>query len=78
MVILALLCQQLLVGAHLRDPLVGYVQDAVAVFDGGEPVGDDEGGAALQQRLQALLHQLFRFGVNGGGSLVQHLSLIHI
>ena len=42
MVILALLLKELLMAAHLGDALVGDVEDAVAVLDGGEPVGDDE------------------------------------
>ena len=47
MVILPLLLNELLMAAHLRNTLVGDIEYAVAVFDGGKAVGDDEGGAAL-------------------------------
>ena len=72
MVVIAVLIQQLLMVAHLRDALVGDIQDAVAVLNGGKPVGDDEAGAALQQGVEALLDQALGFGVDGGGRLVQH------
>ena len=42
------------------------------MLNGGEPVGNHQGGAPLHQALQGLLHQAFRFGVQGGGGLVQN------
>ena len=35
-------------------------------------MGDHEGGASLHQGVHAVLHQLFRAGVDGGGGLVQN------
>lgn len=36
-------------GATLQDAAFVNVHDAVGIFDGGESVGDDEGGSAFQQ-----------------------------
>src|SRR5699024_9073178 len=47
-----LLCQQLVVGAVLQDALVSQDQDAVVVLDGGQAVGDGQGGAAVGQFFQ--------------------------
>ena len=61
--------------SHLSDPLIGDIQYPVTVLDGGEPVGDDEGSAALQEGVKALLYQALGLGVDGGGGLVQHQYL---
>ena len=63
--------QQLLMGALLGDAAVPDHQDAVGGPDGGEPVGDDEGGAAPAQLVEGVLN--FRLGdaVQSRGGLVQ-------
>ena len=50
----ALLCQQLVMGAGLHDALFAQHKDAVVVLDGGQAVGDGQGGAAMGQLLEAL------------------------
>src|SRR5699024_10586840 len=66
-----LLCQQLVVGAVLQDALLSQDQDAVVVLDGGQAVGDGQGGAAVGQFFQALAHQDLALVVQGAGGLVQ-------
>ena len=46
--------------------------DAVGVPDGGEPVGDDQGGAAPHQPGQRLVDQFLVDGVQVRGGLVEH------
>ena len=41
------LAHQLLVGAGFGDDAVGDGDDAARLTDGGQPMGDDQGGAAL-------------------------------
>src|SRR5699024_2017110 len=66
-----LLCQQLFVGAVLQDALLSQDQDTVVVLDGGQAVGDGQGGAAMGQFFQALAHQDLALVVQGAGGLVQ-------
>lgn len=58
-------------GAALQDSALIDIHDTVRALDGGEAVGNDEGGTALQQLVQALLQQDLRFGVDAGGGFVQ-------
>ena len=58
-------------GAGLGDDAVGDGDDPACGPDGGEPVGDDEGGAALGQGVEGLLDLGLGDGVQGGGGLVQ-------
>jgi hypothetical protein len=44
--------------------------DHGGVADGGEAVGDDDGGAALHEAVEGLLDVLFGFAVEGGGGFV--------
>ena len=46
-------------------------QNARGVADGGEPVGDDQRGAALGQRVEGRLNLGLGDGVQGGGGLVR-------
>ena len=46
-------------------------EDAIRFLDGGEAVGDDEGGSARTCCVQRLLNEAFIFGIQGGRSLVQ-------
>lgn len=55
-----------------HDALVADVENAVAVLDGRQTMRDDEGRAAFQECLNAILQQLLRFGVDGGRCLVQN------
>lgn len=72
LVVCAALGHQFVMRACFHDTLIANVQDAVAVLDGGQAVRNDEGRASLQQRLNAVLQQLLRLGVDGGGCLVQY------
>ena len=58
--------------AALDDPALLHDHDAVRVADRGETVGDDEGGTALHEGVQAFLYQLFGTGVDGAGGFVQN------
>ncbi|MNX93450.1 hypothetical protein D3C86_1256330 [compost metagenome] len=46
-------------------------EDSIRLQDGREPVGDDDGGALMQQAFERLLHQRFAFGVERRGCLVE-------
>jgi hypothetical protein len=45
-------------------------QDAVGALDGRQAVGDDEGGAALHQRVHAFLDERLGQRIHAGGGLV--------
>ena len=62
---------QFVVGAGFADGAVAKHDDDIGVADGGEPVRDDEAGAALHQFLERLLHEPFAFGVERAGRLVE-------
>ena len=53
--VVAVLCQQFGVGAHLADALAVDVGDEIRIADGGQAVGDDEGGASHRQLFQCRL-----------------------
>ena len=67
----AALLHQLLMGALLLDAVLGEHPDDRGVADGGQAVGDGEGGAAVRELFKRLLHQAFAFVVQGAGRLVQ-------
>ena len=71
MLVDAVAVQQLLVAALLLDALLGEHQNLLGVADGGQPVGNDQGGTVFGQPLQALLDQPFALVVQGGGGLVK-------
>ena len=58
-------------GAALDDSPLLDDEDLVGAADGGETVGDDEGGAALHQLRQAGLDHGFRLGVERAGGFVE-------
>ncbi len=62
---------QLRVSAHFADGLVLQHHDLVGVADGGEAVGDDDGGAALHQAFQGLLDEQLGLGIDRGGGFIQ-------
>ena len=53
------------------DPPTIHDQDAVGRQHRGEPMGDDECGAALHHVVERFLHQHFILGVQRGGGLVK-------
>ena len=63
--------QQRVVGALLKDLPLLEDDDAVGLFDGGRPVGDDDGGAVPEYLLQAFLNLGFGERVHAGGGLVE-------
>ena len=62
--------QQLLLPAPGGYGTVFQHHDAVGVFDGGQPVGDDQQGLPLGQGGDALLELFFVFRVGEGRSFV--------
>lgn len=64
--------QQLVVGAGLGDAPAADDKDLVRAADGGQAVRHDEAGAPCQHRLDGVLDELFRLGVDAAGSLVQN------
>ena len=62
---------QRLVRPGLGDAARLHHDDQVGVADGGEPVGDDEGRAALHQPRDGVLHQALGFGIERAGRLVE-------
>ena len=74
-VVHALLCQQLFVGTRFHDALFAQHKDAVVVLDGGQAVGNGQGGAAVGQFFQALTHQDLALVVQCAGGLASFLVL---
>ena len=44
----------------------------IRILQGGQPVGNGEGGSALREPPQSLLDQVFALRVQTGGGLVQN------
>ena len=59
-------------GAGLGDAPAADDKDLVRAADGGQAVRHDEAGAPCQHRLDGVLDELFRLGVDAAGSLVQN------
>ena len=72
LIILALLLDELVMGAPLDDAALLHDHDAVGVAHRGQAVGDDKGGAPGHQGVHAVLHQPLGAGIDGGGGLVQN------
>ena len=66
----AVLFDELLVGASFSNAAVRDYQDFIRIADGGEAVGNGDGGAVLGQDLQALLDPAFALIVQGAGGLI--------
>ena len=66
---------ELVVRAALDDAAVFHQQDQVGAADGGEAVGDDERGAAGQERGHRGLDELLAFGVEVAGGFVEDEDL---
>ena len=58
-------------GAGFLDALGTEDEDAVVILDGGQAVGDGQGGAAVGQLLKAAAHQDLALVVEGAGGLVK-------
>ena len=58
--------------APLDNAAVVQHHDAVRVHNGTQAVGNDEHRSAVHQSIHAVLHQLFRAGVDGRSGLVQN------
>ena len=63
--------QQFVVRARFDDAARLHHEDGVGVADGGEPVGDDEAGAAGAQVGHGVLDEGLGAGVDGRGGLVE-------
>ena len=57
--------------AAFYDVAFAEDEDIVGVFDGGEAVGDDEGGAAFHEGVHGALDDLLGAGVDGRGGFIQ-------
>ena len=44
----------------------------VSILDSREAVGNSDGGTALHEALQSLLHESLRLGIKGRGSLIEN------
>ena len=62
--------EQLTMRPALDDPTFFNHQNPVRRADRGQPVRDDEADAPVENRLQPLLDQLLRLGVDRGGGLI--------
>ncbi len=57
--------EELLMGADFEDFAFFEHEDFVCFLDGGEAVGDDDGGAAFHEFGEGALDGVFAFGVDG-------------
>ena len=58
-------------GAAFNDAAAFQDDDAVAVADSGEAVGNDEGRAVFHQGVHASLHEFLGAGVDAAGRLIE-------
>jgi len=70
-VVEAVFGHELLMSAHLHDLPVVNDSDSRRVLDGGETVGDDDGGPSLPGLVQSLLHDLLALSVQGRRGFVK-------
>ncbi len=63
--------EELFVGSLFDDVAFFENVNAMCVLDGGEAVGDDEGGAVLHEVVEGGLDLAFGFRIDGGGRFVQ-------
>ena len=59
------------VGSRLDDAALVDDEDAVGVADGGEAVGDEEGGSSLHEGFEGLLDETLALGIEGAGGFVE-------
>ena len=65
MFVIAVELYQLFVSTRFYDFAFVHDTDEVGVFDGRQTVRDDQRRAIFHQVFESLLHQTFRFGVEG-------------
>jgi len=58
-------------GALLHDGAIVHYADAVGFADGGQAVGDDDGGSALHEGIEGFLNLFFGFGIEAGGGFIE-------
>jgi hypothetical protein len=58
-------------GAALDDGPGTEDEDLVAAADGGEAVGDDDGGAVFHELIQGILDEAFALGIEAAGGFIQ-------
>ena len=63
--------QEGVVGAGGGDATLLHDQDLIGIADGGEAVGDDEGGASVDEVLEGELDEMLGFGIDRGGGIIQ-------
>ena len=64
--------EERLVAPLLADSALVQDENLVHVLDGGEPMRDGDGGAAVHERSERLPDEHFSFGVDARGRLVEH------
>jgi hypothetical protein len=64
--------EELMVGTGFDDAAGDEDDDGVNVAQGGQPVGDDEGGALASQAAQGVLNELLTVGIDGGSGFVEN------
>ena len=62
---------ELVVSAALDDVTLVHNDYFVSVTDGGQPVCDDDAGAALHELVKSVLNGLLTLGVECAGGLVE-------
>ena len=72
LIVFSFLLKKLVVSSALDDPALLQNDYAVGVFDGRQPVGDNEGSPSLHQLIHALLYHFFGTGVDRAGRLVEY------
>ena len=60
-----------IVGAILLDPSVANDEDALAIANGSESVGNDDRCAACADLLEGVLDQLLADGIESAGGLIK-------
>ena len=71
----AVLGQQFFVTAFFAQLAPMQHEDFVGAADGGQAMGDDDGGAVAHQFFHGLLDPAFGLGVDVGGGFVEHQNV---
>ena len=69
--VVAVLAHELVVGSDLGDAALLEDDDQVGLFHAADAVGDDEGGAAVHDEVHAAADQVFGFGIDAGGGVIE-------
>ena len=72
MLVIAAELDELVVRALFNDTALVEHTNEVGMADGGEAVGDGDGGAVLHQSFQGLLHKALTLRVEGAGGFIQN------